>query len=285
VVLAVHRDAMSASLSPVIATLRDIETRHGTTLVHGLAPDLLIADPTGWTPATDLAFGGGLTHLLDTAKQRWRAQPHAAAALAWKCYTYWLALPAVIGYAGARRIPLPRARNVFVRYSDHQPFLTVALHQPSVAVLETDPLATSGDPRIVVCHDDRAMLAELRRALIDEHLDPMLERIHERVHLGRRTLWGSLASGAAHGLARAADSIWPAWGHLTAGPDQLEAPARPDRGPVLAAIGEVLTALDVANLVDVSADPDTGTLSIQRRTCCLAFTLPEPRICAGCCIK
>jgi hypothetical protein len=24
---------------------------------------------------------------------------------------------------------------------------------------------------------------------------------------------------------------------------------------------------------------------VLRKTCCLAFTLPQPKICAGCCIK
>jgi ferric iron reductase protein FhuF len=56
-------------------------------------------------------------------------------------------------------------------------------------------------------------------------------------------------------------------------------------GPVLPLIDEVLTALGVADLVDVTVDPSTGALSIARRTCCLAFTLPKPKICTGCCIR
>ena len=56
-------------------------------------------------------------------------------------------------------------------------------------------------------------------------------------------------------------------------------------GPVLPLIDEVLTALGVADLVDVTAAPATGALSIARRTCCLAFTLPQPKICTGCCIR
>src|SRR5262245_60272413 len=115
---------MAASLAPVVATLGAIAARRGPAPVHGLAPGLLVADPTGWTRAADLVTGGpALTDLLDAAKQRWRAQPHAAAALAWKCYTYWLALPALVGYAGARRVPLPRPEHVLVKYSQHQPFL------------------------------------------------------------------------------------------------------------------------------------------------------------------
>jgi hypothetical protein len=268
VVLAVPRDAVTASLAPLTATLRTLAARQGADAVHGLAPGLLVRDPTGWTPATDLTSGAALTDLIDAAKQRWRAQPHAAAALAWKCYTYWLVLPALVGYAGSRRVPLPRAEDVLVRYSGHRPFLTIGLRRPAVAVLDGDPLARSGDPRIVVRPDRAALLADLRRTLVDEHLEPLLEAIRGRVHLGRRTLWGSLASGSAHALARAADAI---------------------PGPVQDTIDEVLAALGVADLVEVGTGPGGtsagGTISIQRRTCCLAFTLPEPKICKGCCIR
>jgi len=264
VVLAVPRDAMTSSLAPVVATLRAIEARHGAAPVHGLVPGLLVTDPAGWTPAADLVGDAVLSSLLDAAKQRWRAQPHAAAALAWKCYTYWLALPAVVGYAGSRRVPLPRPADVLVRYAERQPFLTMGLRRPAVAVLASDPLALTGGPGVVVCPDDAALLGLLRRVLVDEHLDPLMEAIRGRIHLGRRTLWGSLASGAAYALARAADSV---------------------PGPIVPTISEVLTALGVADLVVVEANPATGGVSIQRRTCCLAFTLSEPRICAGCCIR
>lgn len=262
-VLAVPRDAITASLAPVAATLRTLAARQGDEAVHGLAPGLLVSDTTGWTPATELVSGPALIDLIDAAKQRWRAQPHAAAALAWKCYTYWLVLPALIGYAGSRHVPLPRAADVLVRYNDHRPFLTIGLRRPAVAVLDGDPLATSRDPRIVARPDRAALLADLRRAIVDEHLEPLLEAIRGRVHLGRRTLWGSLASGAAYALARAADTI---------------------PGPVQDTIDEVLDALGVADLVEVSTKPD-GKIFIQRRTCCLAFTLPEPKICTGCCIR
>jgi hypothetical protein len=75
---------------------------------------------------------------------------------------------------------------------------------------------------------------------------------------------GSLASGVAHALYRASDSV---------------------PGPILPLIDEVLTALGVNDLVDITTDPATGGLHIARRTCCLAFTLPEPKVCRGCCIR
>jgi hypothetical protein len=45
----------------------------------------------GWVSARELLDpdSPALDDLLDTAKQRWRAAPHAAVALAWKCYSYW----------------------------------------------------------------------------------------------------------------------------------------------------------------------------------------------------
>jgi hypothetical protein len=273
VVLAVQRDALDASLAPVVATLRGIAARHGEKPVYALAPKIVVDDPAGWTPAREIMSGTGLTDLLATAKERWRAQPHAAAALAWKCYTYWLALPALIGYAGTRRVPLPRPDDVLVRYSRHQPFLRLALRHPAVAVLPGDPLAAFALPgrrsrqhgfRVMVCEDDAALRRELRRALVDDHLEPFMDGIRERVHLGRRTLWGSLASGVAHALAKADDAV---------------------PGPILPVIDELLTELGVADLVDVTTDPATGEFRIGRRTCCLAFTLPEPRICTGCCIR
>jgi hypothetical protein len=233
--------------------------------VRGLTPTLVVEDPTGWVPASDLVSGDGLTSLLAAAEQRWQAQPHVAAALAWKCYSYWLALPALIGYASARRVPLPALDDVLVRYSEHQPFLRLALRRPFVAVLEGDPLAAvARRPGVLVAADDQALLAELRRALVDDHLEALMAGIRGRVHLGKRTLWGSLASGVAHALSRAADSV---------------------PGPILPLIDEVLTALGVADLVDITTDPATGGLHIARRTCCLAFTLPEPKVCRGCCIR
>jgi hypothetical protein len=264
VVLTTKHDASAASLSPVVSTLRDVASRFGDTATRGLAPNLVIDDPTGWIPAGELMSGDGLTNLLATAEQRWQAQPHVAAALAWKCYSYWLALPALIGFASARRVPLPALDDVFVRYSEHQPFLRLALRQPFVAVLPGDALAGTPRPGILVRSDEKALLDELKRALVDDHLDALMSGIRGRVHLGKRTLWGSLASGVAHALYRAADSV---------------------PGPILPMIDTVLGALGIDDLVDITTDPATGGLHIARRTCCLAFTLPEPKVCRGCCIR
>jgi ferric iron reductase protein FhuF len=65
----------------------------------------------------------------------------------------------------------------------------------------------------------------------------------------------------AHGLSRAADVV---------------------PGPTLATAEQVLASLGVDDLVELG--PREGGLDVRRKTCCLAFTLPEPKICSGCCI-
>lgn len=252
-------------LAPVRATLAAMAARPDLPPTNGLAPGLMVRDVTGWVPATALVTGAALPSFLDAAKQRWRATPHAAAALAWKCYTFWLALPAVLGYAAAGRVPLLGPGSVVLRWSDRAPFVVIGLTTVDVAVLPTDPLAIAGSTSGVrVVPDDDALLRELRVSLMGEHLSPILEQIRTGLHLGRRTLWGSLASGIAHGMSRAAGLV----------------PV-----PALSTTRRMLTALGIDDLVELSARDGGPGLSVQRRTCCLAFTLPEPKICVGCCIR
>lgn len=271
-------EALAAdALTPIAETLRHMAARPDIPPMTGIEPGLVVTDPTGWVPATDLVSGDALDDLLDTAARRWQAAPHAAAALAWKCYAYWLTLPAVLGYATVRRVPLMTPDAVLVRWSAQKPFLrlglarvgTVTARRPAVrvAVLPNDPVLLYGPGRgIRVVPHEPALLDELRTSIMDEHLAPMLGHIRSRLHLGRRTLWGSLAAGVAHGLSRAADVI---------------------PGSTLQTAQAVLASFGVADLVEVGQHPDRAELTVRRRTCCLAFTLPEPhqKICAGCCIR
>jgi ferric iron reductase protein FhuF len=105
-----------------------------------------------------------------------------------------------------------------------------------------------------------ALHAALRSTLVDAHFEPLLGRLHARVHVGRRTLWGSVAS---------------AW--------RMASPASRTRcpGSTLATAHEVLSLLDVDDLVDLAPASTGAGLDIHRRTCCLAFTLPEPKICTA----
>jgi hypothetical protein len=251
----------SAPLAPITATLRAM---FGTsTELPGLAPDLLVHDETRWIPAARLA-DDQLPVLLESARRRWNAQPHAAAALAWKAYTYWLALPAVLGWASARRVPLLTGNDVLMHFDDPRPLVTLGLRRDiPIAVLPSDPLALSGLPQVKVVADDAALLAELRRSLLDEHLTPMLDAIHGMVRLGRRTLLGSLSSGIAYAVLRSADVL---------------------PGSSAETIGTLLGALDIEDLIELVPGP-AGKLDVQRKTCCLAFTLPQPKVCTGCCIK
>jgi hypothetical protein len=258
--------ALAGPLAPISATLSAIRARRGPAATHGLAPGLVVPDPVGWIPATALADGAQVDALLDAAKQRWGAAPHAAAALAWKAYSYWLALPAVLGWASARRVPLLDPFRVLVRFTGHQPLLTLGLRRATVAVLPSDPLLAAGstpswDLRVVA--DEAELLATLRHTLLDAHLMPIMDRIRERTHLGQRTLLGSVASGVAYGVTRASDAL---------------------PGSTTETAGTLLDALGVADLVSLHRAP-TGELDVQRNTCCLAFTLPEPKICSGCCIR
>ncbi|MDT4995590.1 MAG: hypothetical protein QOH97_5482 [Actinoplanes sp.] len=248
-------------LASVTATLRAM---FGTsTEIPGLAPDLLVTDPAGWRPAATLA-GSELGTLLESAGRRWRAQPHAAAALAWKSYTYWLALPAVLGWASSRRVPLLTSTDVLISFTDPRPLVTLGLRADiAVAVLPSDPLAVRGLPQVKVVADEAALLGALRTSLLDQHLGPMLDAIHSRVRLGRRTLLGSLASGVAYAILRSADVL---------------------PGSSVTSIETLLTALGVADLIEL-VPGSTGALTVQRRTCCLAFTLPNPKVCEGCCIR
>ena len=260
-------------VAPIVAVLESVRARRGPAEVHGIAPGLVLdetSDPEtrdaetrdaemggakagGWTPATRFADGSALPALLAAARDRWGASPAAAAALAWKSYAYWLTLPAVIGYAAAGRIPDLSAGNVLVRVPGASPFLEIALRRPRVAVAPGDALA--GRRGVQVTAD---LPGYLRRTAFDAHLAAVLDGLRDLVHIGRRTLLGSLASGVAYGLTRSADAL---------------------PGPILPAARRLLTALDVDHLVEID-----GTLAVRRRTCCLAFTLPEPKICSGCCI-
>jgi len=277
-------DALAAdALAPIRETLRHMAARPDIPPLAGIEPDLVVTDPTGWVRATELVSGDALDDLLATAARRWQAAPHAAAALAFKCYSYWLSLPAVLGYATVRRVPLLTPDAVLVRWSDERPFLRLGLapgrrtatpggrstNGPAVtvAVLPTDPVLLYGPGRgIRVVPDEAVLLDELRTAIMDEHLAPIVDHIRSRRHVGRRTLWGSLAAGVAHGLSRAADVI---------------------PGSTLQAAQAVLARLDVTDLVEVTQRPDSAELAVGRRTCCLAFTLPEPqrKVCTGCCIR
>ncbi|PZF99768.1 IucA/IucC family C-terminal-domain containing protein [Micromonospora deserti] len=255
------QDLATAPLAPVSAALRAM---FGTDDLPGLAPGLLVTDEFGWARATSLVDGTRLPEFLHAATLRWGGPPHACAALAWKSYSYWASLPVVLGWAAARRVPLLDPADVLIHFEDHRPLLTLGLRRSTtVAVLPNDPLALAGLPEVRVVADEAALLRALRAALLDAHLAPMIAAIQAEVRIGTRTLLGSVASGVAHGVLRAADGL---------------------PGSSVETIDTLLGALDLRDLVELVPGP-AGEPTVQRRTCCLAFTLPQPKICQGCCLR
>ncbi len=253
--------AAIAPLAPVTMALRQL---FGTDDVPGLAHGLLVADEVGWSPATSLVDGTRLPELLAAATDQWGGTRHASAALAWKAYCYWAALPAVLGWASARRVPLLVPADVLIHLADHRSLLTLGLRRSTaVAVLPGDPLALAGRPEVQVVAGEAELLAALRATLLDAHLAPMIAAIQAEVRIGARTLLGSVAAGIANAILRAADGL---------------------PGSSVAAIDTLLSALDLRDLVELVPDP-AGELMVQRCTCCLAFTLPRPTTCAGCCLR
>jgi hypothetical protein len=251
--------AFVPGIVPVENALAAVRRRRGPEVTRGLVPGLLVVDATrGWLSAGSLT-GSRLDELLDAAKQRWGASPHVAAALAWRSYTYWLAMPVVLGWAVSRRVLLLDPDDVLLRISGthDQPLVTFGLRRVRLAGLAGDRLAADA-----TAASEAELLGVLRRSLREHHLDPLLERLRARVNLGARTMLGSLASAVAYGVVRG-----------------IDAPA----AELTATAGTLLSALDVADLVDLQPGPDG--LEVRRRTCCLAFTLPEPKICSGCCLQ
>ncbi|NUR30052.1 MAG: hypothetical protein HOV83_30085, partial [Catenulispora sp.] len=114
--------------------------------VMNAADEIAFAPTPGeeWLPASALTGPAGIEAMLGTAARRWRGTPHAAAALAWKSYSYWAALPVVLSWAATRRVPLLTADSTFVRFHHEAPFLRVRTCEVPVAVLPGDPLALRG---------------------------------------------------------------------------------------------------------------------------------------------
>src|SRR5690606_8903729 len=161
----------------------------------------------------------------------------------------------------ARRVPLADPAEVFVQATvDHaRAPITFAWRRPRMAVLPHDPVANGPDVTIVT--SEAELLRRLRTTLREDHLDPLLAQIQSRVRLGTRTLLGSLASAVAYAVVRG-----------------LDQPALVQQETA----HTLLSVLDVADLVALEPGPDG--LRVQRRTCCLAFTLPEARVCSSCCV-
>jgi hypothetical protein len=257
--------ALTASgIRPLAPLLAALETVRAGAAVFGVADGLVVGDDPagGWLPADELLAGPALDELLAGPTRLWGAKPHAAAALAYKQYTYWLAMPAVLGWAVARRVPLLSADNVAVRLDPAEHRLEVGMRRPAVAVLPDDPAAGQRDVRVAA--DEAELLAVLRDALLDRHVAPLVAATRERVRVGAHTLYGQLAAGVTYVLSEAAE--------LVADP--------------VAEGAALLDALGMTALAGLREAPEGG-LCVRRSTCCLAFVVPGlgGRTCPDCCVN
>jgi hypothetical protein len=258
--------ALAASLGrPLAPVLAALDTVRGGSEVFGVADGLVVGEAPGdgWVPATELAgpAAPALDELLAAPAKLWGAKPHAAAALAYKQYTYWLAMPAVLGWAVARRVPLLDAANVAVRLGTDDHRVQLGMYRPVVAVLPDDPAA--GHPDAVVAGGEAELLAVLRDTLLDRHVAPLVAATRERVRIGAHTLYGQLAAGVTYVLTAA--------GELLADP--------------VGAGAALLEALGMTRLADLREAPEGG-LCVRRSTCCLAFVVPGlgGQTCPDCCV-
>ncbi|HEX6681543.1 MAG TPA: hypothetical protein VF062_02030 [Candidatus Limnocylindrales bacterium] len=247
-----------------------------------------MTDHEGWTSATDLISGVALPELFAGPQRRWGAAPHAAAALAWKSYTYWLTLPVVLSWAVSRRVPLVDPQHMLVRLDSDSPLLRIGFSRLQLAVAADDPIATR--PEVAVIGDDNLLLKMMRVSLLDHHLEPLAERIQEAVKVGKHNLRGSIASGIAYGVLRAAKALPHLWVESGSAPKDARAMPSTPTGAMPSAsatpsqtIMTVLEALGLEDLIELV--PGAQGPEVRRKTCCLAFTLPEPKICSGCCLR
>jgi ferric iron reductase protein FhuF len=248
----------ATSTAPPAAALRAglsaLRARHGDDVDAGVFRERLVPPEGEWRPATCFVAGGGLDDLLDATARRWAAPPHVAASLAWKAYSYWLALPVIFTWTAGLPVPDPAPDRVVVRLLRRSPFVRIAF------VPVASPSARSSDGELATL-DRRAIASEVHARLLDQHLSPMLDGLRRTTRIQARVLRGELALSAArlHALSSsvtAARSL---------------------------SMVELLTALGLSGGVRLSVDAD-GTVAASRRTCCLAFAAPglNGRICRDC---
>ncbi len=169
----------------------------------------------------------------------------------------------MLGWASARRVPLLHASDVLIHFEDNRPLLTIgcAAYDLAWRCCPSDPLAIAGVPEVLVVPDEAALLDAMRTSLLDGHVTPMLDALQRSVRLG--TVRCS-ARCLRHRLRHPAGRRRAARRHG-------------------ANIGTLLEALGMTTWSRSSPTP-AASRSVQRRTCCLAFTLPQPKVCSGCCI-
>ncbi|MGH3244513.1 MAG: hypothetical protein ACRDNL_29355 [Spirillospora sp.] len=181
--------AAKEALEPLFRRLR--ATADGNGFPLGVPPDLCAAGE-GWFPVAELSARpyDRLRALVGESERRWSAPPHVAAALWWKSFSYWAALPVAMGWALNRRVPLFTTGTTMVSTPAEEPGMLIGASELRVAV---------GD------------LAELGEAigdtLVRDLLAPLIDSLHDLTRTGRRGLWGSVAEGLAHPIVEFAGGL------------------------------------------------------------------------------
>ena len=175
------------ALEPLAARLRAADDAAGPL---GVAPGLR-ASGDGWCPAAELTRPDGrLADLVAETGRRWEAPPHVAAALWWKSFSYWTALPVALGWALNRRVPLLTAETTLLSTPAAEPGMLVAMSEPRSAAGDVGELG-----------------AVIAGTLLRELHAPVIEALHGLTRAGRRGLWGSTAEALVHPLTTFAGDL------------------------------------------------------------------------------
>lgn len=235
----------AASLVGLLASLGQV---NGPDSIAGVTAGLRAPSNKAWRSASALDHQERVEELLLGPAHRWAAPRHAAASLAWKSYSYWLALPVVVARVFSVPVPVPTPDRVLYRLASCKPFVQFAF----TASAET------GDITVLPGENPGE---ELRFTLLEQHLDPLIGRLVQATRVTPRVLRGELSYGIAR-IHQCASALIP----------------RPT-----VSLMDLLEELGLDTGVVV--DPGEGRHPVvARRTCCLALVVPGlgHRVCADC---
>jgi hypothetical protein len=172
---------------------------------------------------------------------------HATALTVMAVYAGTVTVSALLAWALGEGVVDVRPGNTAIRLSEHHGFEAVALREPRVVDGAVDTLVGW---------------------VLDEHLLPLADALHERTRAGRRQLLGGVAQGCS-----AAFTIGSRHGDVTAFERAWE--------DFVSAAGHGVSELgDVVRLREGGREG----LFYLRNTCCLYYTSAEAELCASCCV-
>ncbi|WP_344588250.1 (2Fe-2S)-binding protein [Actinomadura vinacea] len=136
----------------------------------------------GWVSVAELVAPpyDRLGVLIAEAERTWGAPPHVAAALWWKSFSYWTALPVAMGWALNRRVPVLTAGTTM---------LAVPAAEAGMLIGTSELRAATGDVGAVIAD-----------TLVHDVHAPLIDALHALTRVGRRGLWGSVAEALVYPL-------------------------------------------------------------------------------------